>query len=84
MHIRYLPGSGFFRHVFMAGRHKVLEMILFPRASDPQNGLHPCVMPNIPPYTCKQPADYVFWDGVHPTKTVHGIIADEVGMLMAD
>ena len=63
---------------------RFVEMVLYPRESDPQNGVDPCVMPNIPPYTCKRPADYVFWDGTHPTKAVHGIIADEVGMLVAD
>ena len=64
--------------------NRFLEMVLNPRDSDPQNGQDACVEPYVPPYTCKRPADYVFWDGVHPTKTVHGIIAEEVGMLLTD
>jgi outer membrane lipase/esterase len=46
--------------------------------------VEPCVDPNVPPYACKRPDTYVFWDGVHPTKAVHAIIANEVGMVLAE
>lgn len=35
----------------------------------------PCVTPNVAPYTCQQPATFFFWDGIHPTAAVHGVIA---------
>ena len=42
------------------------------------NSTHACVTPEQPPYSCKNPDEFVFWDGVHPTKVTHGIIADIV------
>jgi len=42
------------------------------------NSTHACVMPEQPPFVCNKPDEFVFWDGVHPTKAAHGIIADIV------
>jgi outer membrane lipase/esterase len=35
-----------------------------------------CVTPNVPPFSCRNPNDFLFWDGVHPTKAGHAILAD--------
>ncbi|MEA2078846.1 MAG: SGNH/GDSL hydrolase family protein [Pseudomonadota bacterium] len=43
-----------------------------------------CVTPEQPPYSCRNPDSYVFWDGVHPTKVAHGIIADVVAETLAN
>jgi phospholipase/lecithinase/hemolysin len=35
----------------------------------------PCLTPNVPPFTCRQPDRYLFWDGMHPTAAAHALIA---------
>jgi len=42
-----------------------------------------CVTPNVPPFDCQEPDEYLFWDGIHPTKVVHGILAQEAASLLA-
>jgi phospholipase/lecithinase/hemolysin len=41
-----------------------------------------CVTPKSPPFDCKEPDEYLFWDGIHPTKTAHGIFAQMVADLL--
>jgi phospholipase/lecithinase/hemolysin len=36
-----------------------------------------CVTPNISPFTCETPDEFLFWDGIHPTSAAHAIIAQE-------
>jgi phospholipase/lecithinase/hemolysin len=43
----------------------------------------PCITPNVAPFFCQTPDDYLFWDGIHPTKAVHTILANEVAKLLA-
>jgi len=42
-----------------------------------------CVTPNVPPFECKRPVAYLFWDGIHPTAAVHGILAQDVASVLA-
>lgn len=60
------------------------ELINNPEDFGLSNSTDVCVMPEQPPYVCKKPNDYVFWDGVHPTKVAHGILADIVGKALAE
>ena len=41
-----------------------------------------CVMPGDPPFTCQQPDEYLFWDGIHPTEAAHAIVAQAVAVLL--
>ena len=43
-----------------------------------------CIAPNVPPFVCTNPDQYVFWDGIHPTKVVHAIIARDVAQLLGE
>jgi len=38
----------------------------------------PCVTPNVAPFHCDDPDEYLFWDGVHPTRAAHGLFAEAV------
>jgi phospholipase/lecithinase/hemolysin len=41
-----------------------------------------CVTPDDPPFACTNPDEYLFWDGIHPTKATHAIIATTVAALL--
>jgi outer membrane lipase/esterase len=34
-----------------------------------------CIKPYDPPFQCQHPNRHLFWDGIHPTRAAHGIIA---------
>lgn len=46
------------------------------------NTVDTCVTPNLPPFSCKKPDTYLFWDGIHPTKAVHDIMAQEAAEVL--
>ena len=42
-----------------------------------------CVTPNAPPFFCQQADEYLFWDGIHPSRAAHAIVAQEAARVLA-
>ncbi|MCU7846512.1 MAG: SGNH/GDSL hydrolase family protein [Candidatus Thiodiazotropha sp. (ex Lucinoma kastoroae)] len=54
---------------------RVHDIVANPDEFGLKNVQDACVMPNQPPFACKKPKRYLFWDGIHPTKAAHRILA---------
>jgi phospholipase/lecithinase/hemolysin len=42
-----------------------------------------CVTPNTAPFTCNEPDEFLFWDGIHPTKAGHALVAEEAARVLS-
>jgi phospholipase/lecithinase/hemolysin len=60
----------------------VTKIVSAPQDYGLTNVTDACVTPNDPPFICATPDEYLFWDGVHPTTAVHGIVAQAVLALL--
>jgi outer membrane lipase/esterase len=44
---------------------------------------HSCVTPGEAPFNCQNADEYLFWDGIHPSKATHAIVAQEAASVLA-
>ena len=42
-----------------------------------------CVTPNAEPFFCQAVDEYLFWDGIHPTRAAHALVAHEAARVLA-
>lgn len=53
-----------------------------PEAYGFTNVTQACVSPNVAPFFCQRPDEFLFWDGIHPTHAAHAITAREAARLL--
>ncbi|MEO6239005.1 MAG: SGNH/GDSL hydrolase family protein [Vicinamibacterales bacterium] len=74
-----LPGI---RIVRLDAQRLLNDLVARPDAFGLTNVTNACVT-TVRPFTCDRPDEFLFWDGIHPTKTAHGIIAQEAASALA-
>ncbi len=68
-----LPGI---RIVRLEAQRLLNDVVARPDAFGLTDVTNACVT-TVQPFTCDRPDQVLFWDGIHPTKAAHAIIADE-------
>jgi phospholipase/lecithinase/hemolysin len=72
--LAHLPGVTFSR----LDAYQIQNAIVaHPETYGLSNATAACLTPNVAPFTCENPDNYLFWDGIHPTKAGHAILAEE-------
>jgi phospholipase/lecithinase/hemolysin len=54
------------------------NIVATPEAFGMSNVTSPCLTAYEAPFACQQPDEFLFWDGIHPTRATHTIIAQQV------
>lgn len=56
---------------------KVTDLVADPQAFGLSEVESACVTPELRPFSCQAADDFLFWDGIHPTRIGHAILAQE-------
>jgi phospholipase/lecithinase/hemolysin len=59
------------------------DIVASPTAFGLMNVTMACITPGVAPFVCRNPDSYLFWDGIHPTRAVHEILAEHAAELLA-
>lgn len=74
-----LPGSSFARLDAFALQNAI---VADPSRFDLSNVTTACVTPNVAPFYCPDADEFLFWDGIHPTKAGHALLAQETARVV--
>lgn len=47
------------------------------------NATTACITPDVAPFFCQAPDRFLFWDGIHPTRAAHALIAAEAAFVLS-
>ena len=56
---------------------KLNTIVAAPQLFGLRNVTAACITPGTPPFACNKADEFLFWDGIHPTRAGHGILAHE-------
>ena len=62
---------------------KLNDLTAHPEAFGLVNVTTACITPNVAPFACDEPDQYLFWDGIHPTRGVHALLALEASTVLS-
>ncbi len=41
-----------------------------------------CIMPGVAPFQCQNAGQFLFWDGIHPTRAGHALTAQQAAIVL--
>ncbi len=74
-----LPGTRFVR---LDAYQKLEQIVANPTGFGLTDVTSACVTPRVAPFTCQNMDEFLFWDGIHPSRAGHAILAGEAAAVL--